>query len=119
MQVVSYTSLRRGAPELGKLLHEEGLLVVTHHGRQLALLIDAQDSDPEQMVIAATRLRAQMAVASLRTSAHEHGLDQLTDDEIEAEVAAARAARVSPDFAHQVTDFIAEHRSALEALSRD
>lgn len=71
---------------------QQGELVVTRNNQPFALMLDVGE-DLEEILLLVSRLRAQRAVSAIRAEARERGLDKLTPDEIEAEVAAARAAR--------------------------
>ncbi|MHB0879208.1 MAG: type II toxin-antitoxin system Phd/YefM family antitoxin [Anaerolineae bacterium] len=93
MQTVPYRLLRNEPNRLRELLREEGMVVLTSDGKPVALMLNAEDEDLEKLVSTASRIRAQAAVSSLRSAARAQGLDRLTDEEVEREIDAVRAAR--------------------------
>jgi len=74
-------------------LEKEHDLVVTSNGKPKALMISVGEEDFEETLTAIRRARAMEAVRSMQRRAAEAGLDKMTPDEIDAEIAAARAER--------------------------
>lgn len=69
-------------------------IVMTSRGKPYAVLLPVHDSeDVETVLLLASRIRAQMALSSVRKKAAESGLDTITDAEIEAEIRDVRAKR--------------------------
>lgn len=69
-------------------------IVMTSRGKPYAVLLPVHDSeDVETVLLLASRIRAQMALSSVRKKAAESGLDNVTDAEIEAEIRDVRAKR--------------------------
>jgi antitoxin (DNA-binding transcriptional repressor) of toxin-antitoxin stability system len=93
MEFVSIRDMRTRPGEVWQQLQEQGDLVVTSNGRPFALLINAEGQDVEELLLAVRRARALLAIERLRAEAAENGTDQLTAEEIEAEIAAARRER--------------------------
>ena len=93
MQLIPYRMLRNQPGEVRRLLEQEGELVVTSNNEPFALLLDIEPDGLEDVLLLASRIRAQRAVSAIREKARERGLDRLTEEGIEAEVKAARAAR--------------------------
>jgi hypothetical protein len=56
-------------------------------------MIAADGEDIEQLLLALRQAKAQLAVTRMRAQAAAKGLDRLSEEEIEAEVAAARRER--------------------------
>lgn len=69
-------------------------IVMTSRGKPYAVLLPVNDSeDVEKVLLLASRIRAQMALSSVRKKAAESGLDNVTEAEIEAEIRDVRAKR--------------------------
>jgi hypothetical protein len=76
------------------LLLAEGDLVLTADGAAIALVIGLHDQeDAAELVRLIRRARAEAALQRIRERARAEGLDSLTMDEIDAEIATARAER--------------------------
>jgi hypothetical protein len=69
------------------------MAVVTNHGRPQALMIDVDGATLGQTLEAVRMGRAMQALAAMREQAAAAGLDGLSMEEIDAEIAAARAER--------------------------
>ena len=90
MKLISTRELKLKSADVWGQLEKEGELVVTSHGRPVALLTNIPDGDIETTITAHRRARAQMAVSRIRQRAQERGLERLSEDEIEAIIKAAR-----------------------------
>jgi antitoxin (DNA-binding transcriptional repressor) of toxin-antitoxin stability system len=93
MGFVSIRDMRTRPGEVWQQLEEQGDLIVTSSGRPFALMIAAEGEDIEQLLLALRQAKAQLAVTRMRAQAAAKGLDRLSEEEIEAEVAAARRER--------------------------
>jgi antitoxin (DNA-binding transcriptional repressor) of toxin-antitoxin stability system len=93
MKFVSVRDLRQRSSEIWGLLREEGDVVITSNGKPIALLSDIDENNLEEYLRNARRLRATMAVNSIQERSRQLGLDQMTDEEIEAEIKEARRNR--------------------------
>ncbi len=93
MKMISTRDLKLKASDTWQLLASEGELVVTSHGKPVALLADIPGGDVEAALSAIRRARAQIAVSNMRRSAQEAGLGGMTGAEIEAEIKATRKTR--------------------------
>lgn len=93
MKFLSVRELRGNASAVWKELPDEKEMVVTNHGKPIAILSTVGDADMEDCLKAIRRARATTAVAKLQMHSLRQGLDQLTDEEIEAEIAAVRRER--------------------------
>jgi hypothetical protein len=72
MQFVPYRKLRNEPSALRKKLESEGELIVTVDGKPFALMIYLNDSEGIQdTLLMVSRLKAQMAVRSIRSQAHK------------------------------------------------
>lgn len=93
MTFVSIRDMRARPGEVWQQLQDEGDLIVTSSGRPFALMIAAEGEDVEELLIALRRARAQLAVSRMRQHAANAGLENMSLDEINAEIAQARAER--------------------------
>jgi prevent-host-death family protein len=76
-----------GVQEVG---HE---VVVTSHGKPVALMVGVTGDDFEDTLQALRRARAQVAVSRLRAHSQRQGLDALDTEEVNEEIRAVRSAR--------------------------
>jgi antitoxin (DNA-binding transcriptional repressor) of toxin-antitoxin stability system len=93
MKMISTRDLKLKASDTWQLLDKEGELVVTSHGKPVALLSNISEGDIEATLDAIRRARAQVAVSNMRRSARQEGLDRMSGDEIEGEIEAVRKSR--------------------------
>jgi antitoxin (DNA-binding transcriptional repressor) of toxin-antitoxin stability system len=93
MEFVSIRDMRTRPGEVWQQLEAAGDLILTSSGRPFALMIAAKGEDVEDLMQAVRRARAQLAVSRLRKQAVQRGLDRMSDEEIEAEIQAARRGR--------------------------
>jgi hypothetical protein len=79
-----------GRPELVA----EGDLVLTSEGAPIAIVLGLHDEeDPAALERAIRRVRAEAALRRIQERARSVGLDSLTMEDIDAEIAASRAER--------------------------
>ena len=69
-------------------LSSEGEIVITDNGKPKALLLHIADGDLEETVTAVRQAKATLAFHMMRSQAAEQGY--MSDEEIEAEINAAR-----------------------------
>jgi antitoxin (DNA-binding transcriptional repressor) of toxin-antitoxin stability system len=93
MQFVPYRDLRNEPSALRKRLAREGELVVTVDNKPFALMISLGDENVQDILLMVSRLRAQMAVRSIRSQARKAGLDKMTLKDINALIKETRAER--------------------------
>jgi len=94
MQFVPYRTLRNEPSVLRKKLNSEGDLIVTVGGKPFALMINlTEDEDVQDVLLMASRMRAQMALRSLRSEARKSGADKMTLKDINALIKKTRAER--------------------------
>ena len=67
-----------------------GEVVITNNGRPAALMLDISGGNFEEVLQAVRQARAMIAVNRMRESARKTGLDKMSLEEINAEIAAAR-----------------------------
>lgn len=88
MNFYTVRDLRTTPKSLWETLSAEGEVVITNNGKPTALLVDIADGSFEETVKAIRQAKAMLAFNSMRSRAAAKGF--LTDEEIEAEIAAAR-----------------------------
>jgi len=93
METLSYRMIRNEPGKFEKLLSEQGVIVLNKSGKPFAVILDATTESVEDTLRLVSQVRAQKAIAEMRASARKRGLDQLTPDEIRAEIDAVRSAR--------------------------
>ena len=89
MQFVTVRDFRNSSRNVWDKLSQEGELVVTNNGRPTALLLNIGDGDFEETLRAMRRVKLLKILNDAREEAAERGF--LSDEEIEAEIQAARA----------------------------
>ena len=94
MQFVPYRTLRNEPSALRKKLESEGDLIVTVGGKPFALMVNLTDSeDVQDILLLVSRLKAQMAVRSIRSQARKKGLDKMTLRDVNAIIKKTRTER--------------------------
>jgi len=92
MQSVPYRDLQNIAPStLRKKLTSEGVLVVTVNNKPFAAMINLVDENTQDILLFASRLRAQMAALSIRDQARKDGMDKITLKEVNVLIKKTRA----------------------------
>ena len=94
MQFIPYRNLRNEPGAVREQLSIEGELVVTNAGKPFALMIDIPENvSIDEILLMASRIKAQMAVRSIRSKARINGTDKLTDEQIDDIIQKAREGR--------------------------
>ncbi len=88
MDFYSVRELRTASKEIWNCLDEGGEAVITNNGKPKVLMINIADGDLEGTVKAVRQARAMLAFNSMRNKAAGRGY--MSDDDIEAEIAAVR-----------------------------
>lgn len=88
MDFYTVRDLRNTPKSIWEKLSADGEVVITNNGKPSALLVDLADGGFEETVKAIRQAKAMIAFNSMRSKAAAAGY--LTDEEIEAEIAAAR-----------------------------
>lgn len=88
MNFYSVRDLRTTPKSIWENLASDGEVVITNNGRPTALLIDIADGSFEETLKAVRQAKAMIAFNSMRSKAAESGY--MSDEEIEAEIAASR-----------------------------
>ncbi|MCY3622877.1 MAG: type II toxin-antitoxin system Phd/YefM family antitoxin [Gammaproteobacteria bacterium] len=93
MDFISVRQLRTQSAAVWETLAVSKDLVVTSNGKPIAVLSATSAEGLEASLAALRQARAQLAVAAMQQRARETGADQLTLDDINAEIGAARRMR--------------------------
>jgi len=93
MKFVSIRDLRGKSAEVWKNLPVEREMIITSNGRPVAILAAVNESNIEESLSAFRQARAIEAVASLQRRSMEQGTDNISMDEIDAEIRAVRRKR--------------------------
>ncbi len=93
MKFVSIRDLRGKSAEIWKNLPGEGEMIITSNGRPIAILAAINESNLEESLSAFRQARAVEAVASLQRRSVEQGTNNISRDEIDAEIKAVRRKR--------------------------
>jgi len=93
MEFITLNDLRRPAEELRRRLRERKELVLVANGEPIAVISNVDEGRIDETLRALRQARAQLALTRTREAARRSGRDRLTDEEIEAEIAAARRER--------------------------
>lgn len=93
MKFISVRDLRGKSAEIWRDLPAEREVVVTSNGRPIAILSSVNESNLEESLSAIRQARASEAVMSLQRRSVELGTDNITMEEIDAEIGAVRGKR--------------------------
>ena len=93
MKFVSVRELRNRTSQLWRDLERERDLIVTSHGKPVAILSATDERSLERALGDIRRSRARAALAEIHRDAAWRGLDRLSMEEIDAEIKAVRASR--------------------------
>ena len=93
MKFVSVRDLRGKSAEVWRELPEEREMIITSNGRPIAILAAVSESNLEESLAAFRKARAVDAVALMQRKSAARGTDSLTQQEIDAEIAAVRERR--------------------------
>jgi len=83
------------APKLVReTLAAYGTALVTNNGKPMAMLVNLADGEnPDRLAEAICLARARLAISELRTESRRSGTDNLTLEQINAEIKSVRSAR--------------------------
>lgn len=95
MKFVSVRELRNHTSQLWRDLAEERDLVVTSHGKPVAILSATTEESLERSLAEIRRQRARDALRDIQREAARRGLDRMSMEQIDAEIKAARTSRTA------------------------
>jgi antitoxin (DNA-binding transcriptional repressor) of toxin-antitoxin stability system len=90
MKFITVRDLRTSPAQVWKDLPVEQEMVITNNGKPIALLTPISDTNLEDTLSTIRRARAINAVKSLQQISIENKNNELTDEEIEAEIKTTR-----------------------------
>lgn len=93
MNFYSIKDLRVETKNICENIRRNGEAVITNNGKPALLILDISDNDFEELLRAVRQAKAMIAFNSMRATAARNGY--MTEAEIEAEIASARAERRS------------------------
>lgn len=93
VRFITVRELRLRGGDLWRLLREGEEAILTVNGKPVAFLAGIDEGRVEEVIRAFRRAKAQAAVSSMRETAARRGIDRTTQEEIEAEIRAARRER--------------------------
>lgn len=93
MKFVSSREMRVNPRPIFDSLEEDHEVVITSHGKPVALVLGVSGDDLEETVRLVRRARVQAAVSRMRKAAAQKGLEGMSQVEMDEEIAAARGER--------------------------
>ena len=96
MKFYSMRDLRTESKTIWENLSSNGEVIITNNGKPAALMIDLNEDNFEDTLRAVRQAKAMIAFNSMRATAYSHGY--LSEEDIEAEI---QAARVAEDTAYE------------------
>ncbi|MDR1815678.1 MAG: hypothetical protein LBR00_03215 [Clostridiales Family XIII bacterium] len=93
MKFISVRELRNSTAKLDDMIAKDGSLVVTNSGKPAYLMLGIDEASFEDTILDLSRIRALRATRNVQERAKRSGADEMTLDEINAEIAASRKER--------------------------
>lgn len=93
MRFLTVRDFRSRPTEVWKELEVAGEVVITNHGKPIALVTPVSDASLEDALAALRQARALEAVNRMQRLSLANGTDKLTPEMLEAEIAAGRRRR--------------------------
>jgi antitoxin (DNA-binding transcriptional repressor) of toxin-antitoxin stability system len=93
MKFISIRELRNSTAQLDEMIARDGSAVITNSGKPAYLMLGIDEESFEDMILDLSRIRASRATRAIQRRAKREGLDKLSLDEINAEIALSRAER--------------------------
>jgi antitoxin (DNA-binding transcriptional repressor) of toxin-antitoxin stability system len=93
MRYVPVRELRTAPGRVWECLNDQEHVVLTNNGQPQALMIGVDAASLDETIAAVEQARVARLVAQQQTAAVAAGLDSLSIEEIDAEIAASRKAR--------------------------
>ncbi|OGJ87724.1 MAG: hypothetical protein A2268_02395 [Candidatus Raymondbacteria bacterium RifOxyA12_full_50_37] len=90
MDFVASREFRVNPGKVWKRLRKTHKLVVTLNGKPIAMVRDIMDGDLEESMRTDAMAECAMAVSQLQEQAYKKGLNKLSEEDIEKEIAQAR-----------------------------
>jgi antitoxin (DNA-binding transcriptional repressor) of toxin-antitoxin stability system len=90
MKFITVRDLRTTPAKIWRDLPEEQEMVITNNGKPIALLTPLSDSNIEDTLSSIRKARASNAISKMQFSSIKNNLSNMTQDEIQKEIIAAR-----------------------------
>ena len=94
MRFMSMRELQKSGGEIREALSNDGKVVITTAGKPTALMIQIGESDFEETLTLLNQVRFAKAVRDMRQEAVRNGLEDMTMEEIDAEITQHREENV-------------------------
>ncbi|HXK49024.1 MAG TPA: type II toxin-antitoxin system Phd/YefM family antitoxin [Clostridiales bacterium] len=91
MKFVSVRDFRTKPKDIWKDLSDENTITITLNGKPLAIMLSTDPENYEKSLDILRKVKAEQAVMAIQEKSVRKGLNKMTDEEIEAEIKAARA----------------------------
>lgn len=91
MKFYTIRELRSNTKEICNYLKENGEAIVTNNGKPAMLMLEISEDNFDVVLRSVRQAKAMIAINEMRSADEKRGY--MTDDEIEAEIAAARSER--------------------------
>jgi hypothetical protein len=96
VKFMNYRELRNTPSAVWEALEADEAVALVANGEPRAIMLGIAPDDLETMLEVVRRIRAQMALSRIRASATDRKVDQLTAEDIAAEIVEVRAQRKRP-----------------------
>ena len=93
MKFVTVRDFRTNPKDVWKELSDENTMTITLNGKPVAIMLSTNPENYEKSLDILRRVKAEQAVMSIQEESVKRGLNKMTDEEIEAEIKAARESR--------------------------
>lgn len=93
IRMLTIRDFRNTPGKLWERLRRDSAVALSVNGVPRAVVFNVESGDLEEIVQLVTQVRAQRAVARMRADAARRGLDTLTPEEVDTEIAAVRKTR--------------------------
>jgi hypothetical protein len=94
MKFLAIRELRSSTGQLKEMLSDDGKIVLTTNGKPTALMIEVSEDSFEDVLIDLRAAQARRAIRQLQERSVSAGLEAMTLDDINDEIAAARRERI-------------------------
>ena len=96
MKFLSIRELRASTGKLNEMLSNNGQIVLTTNGKPAALMIEINEESFEDVLTDIRIAKSRRAIRKMQEHSVRSGLSNMTLDEINAEITAARNERAKP-----------------------
>lgn len=90
MKFASIRDLKINASEVIKKVEEDEDIIVTKRGKPVALMVQVSEDEVTELIRFIRSIKFQRSLHKIWKHSEEHGLDKMTDEDIEEEIRSAR-----------------------------